>query len=89
MADWVDNYFDWSALADAGGAFIREKIRETSLMRQIVVPQFVELSPSVTQPADPTGRIPAPSSSGQDTGLSRRRHGFNPRRGHRRGQHRG
>jgi hypothetical protein len=83
VADWIEDYFDWPEPPMP----IRERIRENQFLDAIKVPQFVELSPSVTQPADPTGRLPAPSSSGQDTGLSRRRHGFNPRRGHRR-QHR-
>ena len=72
MADWIEDYYDWQWDAPA---FIREKRREIAFLDEVSVPQFHELSPSVVTPADPTGRrrrFPAPSSSGQDTGLSRR-----------------
>jgi hypothetical protein len=73
VADWVDNYHEYD---DAGEYFIREKIREHEFMKAVEV-----------YPTRPPSNIPAPSSSGQDTGLSRRRHGFKSRWGHRR-QHR-
>lgn len=88
MADWIEDYYDGGEPFIA--TFIREKRREIAFLDsvQVAAPRYEELSPSVTHPADPCGRPPASSSSGQDTGLSRRRHGFNPRRGHR-GQRRG
>ena len=80
MADWIEDYYYWPMTPSM---LLRERRREDQFLDAITVPTFVEMSPSVTHPADPCGRLPAPSSSGQDTGLSRRRHGFNPRRGHR------
>ena len=76
MADWVDNYHEYDENVGSVTAFFREKIREERFLKEVEV-----------YPTRPPSNIPAPSSSGQDTGLSRRRHGFKSRWGHRR-QHR-
>jgi hypothetical protein len=70
MADWIEDYYEWGEPVYLRP--LRERIRENQFLDAIQVPQFVELSPSVVEPADPCGRQRPRRLAAKDIGLSRR-----------------